>query len=747
MISQEKFTDIAYQISNRFDAINSEYIKLMAQHIKEIGTLNPSSIRRMDQMIKMGANVRKINEMMAEELNLTLNELDELYTKSGLDQYSSVAHLYRANGVQQVPFLDNTALQNYIQSVKQLTANTLVNLANTTAVSKTYKDMLDTATEAVASGVADYQSVIRTQLKNAATRGMRVEYASGVTRRLDSAVRMNILEGVRQVNNGVRQISGQQFGADGVEISAHGLCAEDHLHLQGQQYSNKQFEEVNTMLPRRLSTCNCKHITFPIILGISEPAYSNEEIARMNAYSNQKVTVDGTEMTRYQASQLMRRTETAIRYQKDAYIAGEASGDGVLMKRSRDKIRQLQAEYKEICNKSGLSPRPDRYYVPGYGGGQSTPQPISVKTIDKPVNSTKPKTLHEERMEALTKLVQLEPNNPACLGVIQDFGNKARTDVKEALDKRLEKATNFEKNEYSKALKKYNEDYAILADKYMKDGYTFEQATQHIDNITGQVDDYLSYLRWAEGELSDTTKQFYTDRAQAVSNKIAAQISQSKYLEDWSKLTDSYQVYKEAERTLKNMKNFGITDNIQLAKDLLGKYRKLGIDDTSRITAHLNKSRSPMRKIVEEAYQLYPQEWVNNSINHGNLTPKKVDRGYYSHFSKEIAISGYSDSHSLETAIHELGHRFERTQNLKQYEKLLYDKRTAGEDLQWLGAGYGKAEKTRVDNWLSKYMGKDYGGTAYEIISMGFEYAYTNPDLLLQDEEFANFIYGILTLL
>lgn len=37
---------------------------------------------------------------------------------------------------------------------------------------------------------------------------MRVKYASGYTRRLDSAVRMNILEGVRQVNLGIRQITG-----------------------------------------------------------------------------------------------------------------------------------------------------------------------------------------------------------------------------------------------------------------------------------------------------------------------------------------------------------------------------------------------------------------------------------------------------------------------------------------------------------------------------------------------------------
>ena len=50
-------------------------------------------------------------------------------------------------------------------------------------------------------------------------------------------------------------------------------------------------------------------------------------------------------------------------------------------------------------------------------------------------------------------------------------------------------------------------------------------------------------------------------------------------------------------------------------------------------------------------------------------------------------------------------------------------------------------------DWLNKYMGKDYGGSAYEIVSMGFEMAYTDIKTLMQDEEFANFIFGILTLL
>ena len=41
-------------------------------------------------------------------------------------------------------------------------------------------------------------------------------------------------------------------------------------------------------------------------------------------------------------------------------------------------------------------------------------------------------------------------------------------------------------------------------------------------------------------------------------------------------------------------------------------------------------------------------------------------------------------------------------------------------------------------------MGKDYHGTAYELVSMGFELAYTDTIKLLDDEDMAEWILGML---
>jgi len=189
-----------------------------------------------------------------------------------------------------------------------------------------------------------------------------------------------------------------------------------------------------------------------------------------------------------------------------------------------------------------------------------------------------------------------------------------------------------------------------------------------------------------------------------------------------------------------------LKENAEELKKKLSEIREVGISSFD-IDAHLNKSRSPMRKVVKEAYDYYPTDWVEKSITRGNLTPKKVNRGYYSDFHAEIAISGWNEEGYFKTALHELGHRFEKAvPGILEAEKIFYERRTAGEALRWLGGNYRYDEKARFDKFLNPYMGKDYGGRAYELVSMGFEYAYTNPTKLWEDEDYATWIYGILAL-
>ena len=201
-------------------------------------------------------------------------------------------------------------------------------------------------------------------------------------------------------------------------------------------------------------------------------------------------------------------------------------------------------------------------------------------------------------------------------------------------------------------------------------------------------------------------------------------------------------VYNELQETI----NKSYPENARDVKTLLSQVREMGSKDVD-VLKHLNNSRSKQVQSVLNAYDMYPTDWVRKSAQRNTLSVKAVKRGYYHDSKQIIAISGDGKGQSFRTAIHELGHRFEDTMtDIMKAEKAFYERRTAGEDLQWLGKGYDKSEKSRFDNFISPYMGKDYHGNGYELVSMGFELGYTDPAALLADADMAEWIYGLLSM-
>jgi hypothetical protein len=152
-----------------------------------------------------------------------------------------------------------------------------------------------------------------------------------------------------------------------VEISAHALCAEDHIPYQGHQYSNKEFEHLqNTILDRPLGMWNCRHTWHYILLGISPPRYTDAELAEYKRKSRERIEIDGITKSRYEWTQEQRRIETAIRYQKDIAVAARASGDMVARRECAYMIRELDKYYQKISNEAGLIIRLDKMRVSGF---------------------------------------------------------------------------------------------------------------------------------------------------------------------------------------------------------------------------------------------------------------------------------------------------------------------------------------------------------------------------------------------
>lgn len=279
-----------------------------------------------------------------------------------------------------------------------------------------------------------------------------------------------------------------------------------------------------------------------------------------------------------------------------------------------------------------------------------------------------------------------------------------------------------------------------------------EQPKSFADIISGIKD------RMAQNNISIPTTDDIYEAGTALANEANKVFDNSKELEELNKAIKEMEqsgdtnnpLYEELFNKRLNLmyndpyKKQG--EYVDWLTSKLAEVREMGADGLN-LKAHLENSRSSVRQSIEYAYSNYPRSWVESSIARGTMRPIKTSRGYYSDVFGEIAISGRSSESQRETAFHELGHRFEKSvPGLLSIEKEFYERRTAGESLEWLGRGYAKSEKTRFDDFIDAYMGKDYKGTAYELVSMGFEYAYTNPMKLAKDKDMQAWIYGILAL-
>ena len=93
----------------------------------------------------------------------------------------------------------------------------------------------------------------------------------------------------------------------------HAACAPDHEPIQGRQYSDAEYEALNDSLQRRIGHLNCGHTASPIILGVSEPQYTDAQLQKFKDNNAQGITYNGRQYTLYEAC-LLYTSEREIEY-------------------------------------------------------------------------------------------------------------------------------------------------------------------------------------------------------------------------------------------------------------------------------------------------------------------------------------------------------------------------------------------------------------------------------------------------
>lgn len=406
MLSDEVIDKVIERLVRRIEQGNTYVLEQIGKSIKKIGTLSPSKAQQLVQIMRYGGDYDKITKRLAEITELNIKDIKKIFQEVAKTDYQFAEQFYKYRNKKYIKWDENHALKKQVDALATLTEKEYRNLSNTTAfathnkkgkvvynsIARTYQNTLDEAVLNVGQGKETFDDATYRIMKELVNSGIRsVNYESGKSLRLDSAIRMALQGGLRTLHNEMQQQLGKEFDADGVEISVHSFPAPDHAEAQGRQFKNEEFNklqkigvakdykdrEINMHLERKrtkstglafrpISEYNCYHYIFSIVLGVNKPLYSDEKLQEIITKNKNGFKFDGKKYTMYQGTQLQRKLELEIRKQKDMQIVGRAKNDKKMIYESQEKIRQLTKKYNDLSKISGLPTRVERMRVDGY---------------------------------------------------------------------------------------------------------------------------------------------------------------------------------------------------------------------------------------------------------------------------------------------------------------------------------------------------------------------------------------------
>ena len=398
MLNDNAIDMMIQPIINRQEKINVFVLTSIANKLREIGTLSPSDIKRLKLLVFLGTDIKLMNQELSKLAGLQIRDTKDVIRRVAIDANLDAKPLYDYRHKSFIPYEKNTKLQEYVKAVGKQTSQIFTNISKSKAtgflirdlknptklkfhsIDDTYKSVVDEAIQSVKSGV-DYRVAMRRTVNQLLDSGVRrISWDSGYTQRLDTVVRRNVLEGIRAINQLIEDEHGKKIKADGKELSAHINCALDHEPFQGHTFSNEEFEklqnnedftDINNQsflgVDRVIGQYNCRHIARSVIIGVSKPKFSQEQLQKMIENNHKGYTFpNGKHITMYECTKIQRKLETKIRYAKEEQMTLKELGDIEGARTARLKVLKYTKELEKFSKDCKLKVQKDRLTVPGY---------------------------------------------------------------------------------------------------------------------------------------------------------------------------------------------------------------------------------------------------------------------------------------------------------------------------------------------------------------------------------------------
>lgn len=375
MLTPEQLQNLPQELTDLYDQLSEFILRDIARRIAKGAQITDTAEYQLYRARSLGLSTDEIAAKIAEINGSSAAEINRLIREAAAQSDEFDRKMLGADKGAAVPLEENAQLQKLISAQIAETAGKCENLTNTMgfadhdflgrvyylSMTDMYRQEMDSAHMKVATGATDYMTAIRQACNKLAASGVRtIDYESGRSDRIEVAARRAILTSVAHVTHRISEQNGEELGADGWEMSAHSGSRPSHAVYQGRQYTQEQYERIIKPL---ISEPNCRHDVFPIILGVSEPVYTEEELQNID---QPPFTYEGRTYTAYEASQQMRKMERAMRKQKDRCIVADAAGDEEAFATASIRLNRQKYIYEDFCKAADSYTEYERTYVTGF---------------------------------------------------------------------------------------------------------------------------------------------------------------------------------------------------------------------------------------------------------------------------------------------------------------------------------------------------------------------------------------------
>lgn len=377
------------QIAELYRGLENRLLQEICSRLKISGEMNEVTVLDIKALRSHGISLKDIEKAITETASITEKELDAM-----MDDVVARNNAYSGKVMDKTGVTKPAALldASEIDAIKRQTKLEVLNITQTAgfAIRKTGKvveltppaqvfhRVLNTAEVEIMSGAISYRQAIERAVRELADGGLKkVTYDNNgrvMLTQTDVAVRRAVLTGINQINDKYTEQLAERLETELFEVSAHvgardtGDGWQNHAEWQGKVYSTRSddpkypsiYEVCGLGMVDGLEGANCRHRRFPFVDGISERAYTDDELKNIDRPA---FSYSGHQYTAYEATQKQREMERTVRKHERRRIAYESAGLTEEASAESARIRQLKKTYKDFSGVAGLPEQRERMKV------------------------------------------------------------------------------------------------------------------------------------------------------------------------------------------------------------------------------------------------------------------------------------------------------------------------------------------------------------------------------------------------